>query len=131
MTESAAHLRMEDGVEWKAFVPGDGIIYLGPREQSFMPSMFHEIRCIDIIRERIVTIGKPSEQNAEKASRQFELANHCINYLRQMVLCHGDLTLENVIGRPANAYGDEQVCWDWELAYHEAEKNQALHAKRK
>lgn len=120
---------MEDDAEWKAFVPGDGIVYLGAGKRPFIPTMLHEIRCIDIIRERVVAIGRSTEIGSDN-TYDFEVANHCVNYLRQMVLCHSDPTLEVLLGRPGNAYGDSKICWDWEMVYDEVEKNQAAHVGR-
>lgn len=111
------HLGMEDSSEWNAFIPENVSVYLDNEgEQVFMPTMLHEIKCINAIRERIVALGRQPELEMKNVERH-QMANHCVNYLRQMTLCHGDLAVETIFGRPANAYGNLRLCRDWEAIY--------------
>ena len=90
------------------------------------------IRCINIIRERILELGHgyaEAKKNGAHNPHNLTLAQHCINYLRQLVLCHGDKTLELMVGYPLHAVASEQMCWDWESVYQEVEKNQATHVQ--
>lgn len=115
MGESSVHLRMEDDAEWNAFIPENGLVR-AEEGQVFTPTMVHEIKCINIIRERVIALGRHPELETKNV-RRHEVANHCVNYLRQMLLCHGDPTVEIVFGKPAGAHGGLQSCWDWEAIY--------------
>ena len=89
-----------------------------------MVSMFHQLRCLDIIREVIVDFYLDTSPDAT-ISRP-AIVQHCMNYLRQAVMCRGDLHLETV-----RASGGPQVtvsavthsCKDWTAVYEAAEEN--------
>ncbi|TFK35071.1 hypothetical protein BDQ12DRAFT_688754 [Crucibulum laeve] len=101
--------------QWEAMMPqNDGLIYLGPEKQPFMLSVFHQLRCLDIMR-RAYTDGA-----AGGDSHKSPLARHCLNYIRQMVYCRGDLRLERVVdpnGPHAVQVRDPQTCRDWRAVY--------------
>ncbi|KAH9839035.1 uncharacterized protein C8Q71DRAFT_490947 [Rhodofomes roseus] len=106
--------------EWNTLVPGNGLVYMGAgaERKPYMVSMFHELRCLDFIRSQIIIPA---------ADRDMQLAQHCLNYVRQMVLCRGDTyldpyqypshiaTIEPFVGRK---------CLDWNAVYEAAESNQ-------
>ena len=55
------------------------------------------------------------------------LARHCMNYLRQMILCRADTRLEPVrspIGHARTMSEVTHVCQDWSTVYEAAEENQ-------
>jgi len=87
-------LDAEDGIlEWKAIIPGgDGIIYLGAHHQPYGISMFHQLRCLDIVRDEVV-------RDRSDGDNISELGRHCLNYIRQMVMCRGDLEFESFRSR--------------------------------
>lgn len=123
--DNPKHFRLDeaDGVaEWKAIVPENGIVYLGPYRQPFGVAMFHQLRCLDILRADMV---RPRNQST--GPRHSPYARHCLNYLRQMVLCHGDLELESFQFasriNPINWRGVYE-CMDWEAVYRKTRKNQ-------
>ena len=109
--------------EWSTLVPGDGLIYLGADHQPAMVSMFHQLRCIDIIRSQLAV---------PRRNRHAELAQHCMNYLRQMILCRGDSFLDpyqypsRISGVNPNPI---RQCWDWEVVYRATMENQEEHAR--
>lgn len=108
--------------EWAELLPGgDGIVYLGEHKQPFGISLFHQLRCLDILRNETVT---------PRDSPPSELARHCLNYLKQMMLCRGDVHLEsfNYASHidPIDQSGDWE-CRDWDVVYKEAKRNQAVH----
>jgi len=88
-----------------------------------MVSMFHQLRCVNVVREQLVV---------PKRARHAELAQHCMNYLRQMILCRGDSFLEpyqypsRISGVDSNPV---RQCWDWEVVYRATEENQEEHAR--
>ena len=107
--------------EWAALAPHNGIIHLGPHRQPYSISLFHQLRCLDILRRDIV----------DDTSGSSKLSRHCLNYMRQMVLCRADLALDPVLGRPleARVRPDTNQCVDWRRVYEELEKNQREYAQ--
>ncbi|KAF8573441.1 hypothetical protein K439DRAFT_1665806 [Ramaria rubella] len=107
--------------EWAGLIPpGNGIIRLGLSYRPFTISLFHQLQCLDIIRVAIVARATdPTHQGPEDVER------HCMNYLREMVLCRSDLRLENVRGISLHSVQPTSMhtCRDWEDVYREAEKN--------
>lgn len=135
--------------EWAALAPHDGIIHLGPHRQPYSVSLFHQLRCLDIIRRDIVAVDWDSDSEeslppkdedhdtavaaaaASSTSKFKSLSRHCLNYMRQMVLCRADLALDPVLGRglEARVRPDTNQCVDWRRVYEELDKNQREHAQ--
>lgn len=108
--------------QWNSMIPSNGgIIHLGPNREPFMLSMFHQLRCLDIIRRAYIE-GRETKTSA---------SHHCLNYIRQMVLCRGDLRLERVVdpyGEHAVQFRDAYTCLDWTVVYTMVQKHeQSLH----
>ena len=108
--------------EWAALAPNHGILYLGSLRQPFSISLFHQLRCLDIIR-RDVAETLPQEES--------RLSRHCLNYMRQMVLCRTDLAVDPVMGREleAEVRAETNQCVDWRRVYQKLEENQRAYAK--
>jgi hypothetical protein len=106
--------------EWAALAPDDGILHLGPQRRPYSVSLFHQLRCLDVIRRDVVG-----------SSEEGELSRHCLNYMRQMVLCRADLAVDPVLGRglEARVRADTNQCVDWRRVYEELEKNQREYAR--
>lgn len=128
--ESSVHYAFDTPqgqTEWNTTLPSGGaVIHLGPMRRPFTVGMFHEIRCLGIIREILSDFYADTGPGAQIPGDQLRLATHCMNYLRQMVLCNADLRLETV--RAAKGHGltvpeVTHTCWDWEAVYLAAEEN--------
>lgn len=52
--------------------------------------MFHQLQCLDKMRSWLDS----GEDEVEKDEEGWGDQQHCMNYLRQVFLCRGDLTLE-------------------------------------
>ncbi|THV05115.1 hypothetical protein K435DRAFT_647990, partial [Dendrothele bispora CBS 962.96] len=97
--------------EWASTAArGFGYIQLGGHQRLFAVSMFHQFHCLRLMRYAL-------EGRHDEGSQGH--MQHCLTYLRQMILCHPDLTLE-----PADILDDERdyemrrlgsthVCKDW------------------
>ncbi|KAH8109250.1 hypothetical protein DFH11DRAFT_1628246 [Phellopilus nigrolimitatus] len=103
--------------EWRALVPpssGNGTVHLGPHARPFTVAMFHQLQCLDVVRSSIASRGEIDQ-------RAKELTDHCMNYLRQAVLCHARTVLESVrsdIGpKITDLARSEYVCRDWRVLY--------------
>ena len=108
--------------EWAALAPNNGIIHLGSQRRPYSISLFHQLRCLDIIRRDIVGSLPPEGS---------KLSRHCLNYMRQMVLCRADLAVDPVLGREfkADVRAETNQCVDWRRVYQELEKNQQQYAQ--
>ncbi|KAJ7573796.1 hypothetical protein C8J56DRAFT_1065717 [Mycena floridula] len=128
VVEDTNHFQMEDNEEWDLLSPGHGLVYLGENHQPFMPSMFHQLRCLNIIRKAVLHIDAAGHSTKDRVPTDLE--HHCVNYLRQMVLCRGDLHLDDVRQNPRDlgpkVFLDSHQCKDWQAVYREVQKNQKL-----
>ena len=113
--------------DFKHALPSGGhLVHVRPQNNaSALPephtvTLFHQLRCLDVIRQAYTKV--PEEPSPA-------LLHHCMNYLRQTVLCRPNLLLEPVttaIGLVSDI-GYDGVCRDWEAVYREAERNQAAY----
>ncbi|PBK95940.1 hypothetical protein ARMGADRAFT_989848 [Armillaria gallica] len=104
--------------EWDSLLPvGSGMIHLGPDQRPFSISMFHQLRCLNIIRAGLMDSQKVADA---------QLLQHCMNYLRQMVLCRADGQLQSVrrsTGGSVTAWSQPRACRNWRTVYDAAEVN--------
>ncbi|KAI0658607.1 hypothetical protein C8Q70DRAFT_178696 [Cubamyces menziesii] len=101
--------------EWASLVPENGgVVYIGPDRQPYMPSLFHQLRCLDVLRRAYISLQVPTPEGLDAA------ALHCLNYIRQMVLCRRDTILERVVD-PGGAHAVQPwqtlTCRDWTRVY--------------
>ncbi|KAI0315345.1 hypothetical protein OF83DRAFT_362902 [Amylostereum chailletii] len=99
--------------EWASTSPkGISYIRIGPEHRAFAVTMLHELHCLRLMRAGLAGDYRPASQ---------EHFAHCLNYIRQMILCSPDLTLEpaNVLERDFDAErsGGTHVCRDWRQVY--------------
>ncbi|EMD31936.1 hypothetical protein CERSUDRAFT_119268 [Gelatoporia subvermispora B] len=110
-------------LEWASLVPGPNVIHLGSHQTAFSISMIHQLRCLDIVREALV------HGLHNGTSRREELTRHCMNYLRQNVLCRGDTFLEPFhyfTENDADITYDTYQCTDWGAVYKAVEAHQRM-----
>ena len=107
---------------WATLAPNNGSVYLRPQHRSFNNSLFHLLRCLGVIRRSIIE-ALPQEES--------KLSRHCLNYMRQMVLCRTDLAVDPVLGRKlaAEVRAKASQCVDWRRLYQQLEDNQREYAK--
>ncbi|KAF7436236.1 hypothetical protein PC9H_003065 [Pleurotus ostreatus] len=113
--ENSRHYGLDSpdaNTEWAALVPSeDGVIHIGPEKTPFLPAIFHQLKCLDIIRQAYLTEGTDGNNS---------LPRHCLNYLRQSLLCRTDLRLEPVVDpfgpHAVQPYG-RRTCQDWRVVY--------------
>lgn len=118
----------ESDAEYKSIYPGDlGFFRLGPERRFFGISMYHQLHCLDSLRSAIVYgpdwHGHHDRQLNKRA--QVPHVHHCLNYLRQTILCSADLTLEPEISpqEVGEGLGMTHVCRDWSKVHNLAQKN--------
>jgi hypothetical protein len=120
VVEDSVHYAPNATDEWHSQFPsGGGFVRLGPKYRLFGVSMFHQLHCLDKMRSAIIQ-EPPSEW--EKWHTQ-----HCLNYVRQMLLCSANVRLEPVKvssdGIKVDGLGVKHVCRDWSSLYDLAEEN--------
>ncbi|KAI0331099.1 hypothetical protein GY45DRAFT_662877 [Cubamyces sp. BRFM 1775] len=108
---------LEDDDDWASTIPpGHGFVRLDDGE-FYAVSMYHQMHCLNSFRKIF-----NGHRNASRAKHDEAHALHCLSYLRQMVLCGADITLEpasaaqNVDGRTTQAVygaGVTHQCYDW------------------
>jgi hypothetical protein len=128
--ENSIHYDVDTDVgaaEWNATLPSGGaVLYLGTAARPFTLAMFHELRCLNIVREIIHEFYADSSPNTTVPRKH--LATHCMNYLRQMVLCRADTRLQTVRaskGGGRTVLETMRTCRDWTAVYEAAEVNYA------
>jgi hypothetical protein len=74
----------EAASEYARLLPPGGHTVEDQAGRVYTVAMFHQLRCLDILRETYVSRNVTS------------LTRHCLNYLRQSVLCLSDTRLESI-----------------------------------
>lgn len=120
--------------EWESVYPGGsaGFVRLGPNHRFFGLSVYHQMHCLDSLRFAILGREHPARRSWERVNsgvreREVPHAQHCLNYLRQTILCAADLTLEpeTFPGSQDVAEGlfATHVCRDWSKVHAFVEQN--------
>ncbi|KAJ7065426.1 hypothetical protein C8F01DRAFT_1125587 [Mycena amicta] len=119
---------------WAALIPqGGGVVFVHPHasihpdapsaRQPYMLSMYHQLRCLDVIRRMYAEAEDGDDVQQVRLGRQ---GRHCMNYLRQTMLCRGDLRLEPVQDpdgpHAVDMWGD-MTCKDWRVVYDAVSDN--------
>ena len=69
------------------FPEGNGYVHLGPDYRAFYLAMWHELHCM-----RMINLFFDDPDNTFGGEEHF---HHCLNYLRQSVMCIADTHLEH------------------------------------
>lgn len=90
------------------------------------PTIFHQLKCLGIYhKEYLYRLQSSSSNSTISPPPPSPLVDHCLNYLRQTILCRSDLTLESVRSKRAQSNKeDERICRDWTNVYNMQRVNQ-------
>ncbi|KAF9465117.1 hypothetical protein BDZ94DRAFT_1254548 [Collybia nuda] len=104
--------------EWFSLASASyGYVHLGPHNRVFVVTMFHQLHCL-----RMLNLGFNPMEAIGDAHLQ-----HCLSYLRQMILCDPDLTLEPAGWETRDFEGQRigatHVCQDWSTVYDVVDEN--------
>lgn len=110
--------------QWARLAPASGgYVRLGPENRLFLVSMFHQLHCLRFFNWAF----DPEFEGLYKIFATEDHSAHCLNYLRQMILCSPDLTLEKGDFRTRNfaleRSGSTHTCRDWSAVYDLMEDN--------
>lgn len=90
MLQDTVHYQLnttESVEEFAALVPIRGhTVPVGKQEITHTVALFHQLRCLDILR---------SDYAAQRGETR--MGRHCLNYLRQSILCLADVKLEPAV----------------------------------
>jgi len=114
--------------EWNTTLPSGGhLLHFTGSDEPFSISMFHQLRCLNIIRQGLVEFRFHDRQKSPE-----RIVEQCMDYIKQMVLCRADVRLEsarNPTG-PRIAVSDvTHTCRDWSKVYTAAEDNYRAHVR--
>lgn len=118
----------DSALEWAALIPRGGhtvhVMQPGDNQPTtYTVTLFHQLKCLDFIRQDFVYM------NRTNAGPNI-MTSHCVNYLRQTILCRPNLRLESVRNTHLNAgrMQYDAACNDWERVYEETGRNHAAYA---
>lgn len=106
---------------WSHQLPSGGhTIHLtepdGSGTGTYTISLFHQLKCLEILRDAY------QDEGSHRTTRK-SLTAHCMNYFRESVLCSADM--HNMPQGTRHTYaGYDFLCFDWEILFEEAERNQ-------
>ncbi|KJA22726.1 hypothetical protein HYPSUDRAFT_138939 [Hypholoma sublateritium FD-334 SS-4] len=94
---------------------GTGRTHLGPNHRTFVLTFYHQLHCIVELKEALM--------NRSDTYANPKHVTHCLQYLRQTLLCQGNDMLEegdfSERHFETDRYGPEVECYDWESLYQE------------
>ncbi|KAJ8488217.1 hypothetical protein ONZ51_g3685 [Trametes cubensis] len=125
--EDTVHYALNDTAEWESLLPigSQGFVRLGAEARLFGVSAFHQMHCLLNIQRAIQT----------RPANDFDAwhVQHCLNYIRQKVLCASSTRLEPVrqikgmeeeeAMAVADGIGLKHQCRDWSVLRREMEEN--------
>jgi hypothetical protein len=95
-----------------------GYVRLGSDDRVLVVSLYHSLHCLSMF--RLGLVGELLLSN----HHHFE---HCFNYLRQLILCSADATLEPIDFRPVNnsfvSPSYDRQCRDWSAVFDAVDRN--------
>ncbi|KAF2438300.1 hypothetical protein P171DRAFT_504424, partial [Karstenula rhodostoma CBS 690.94] len=92
-------------------------------------SAFHSLHCLKLVRRMIYKEHYHAGKSAKDMQRQLKHADHCIEYMRETLMCKPDISLvtfhwindtaqhpDDLTGYyPTNFDASQHECFDWEL----------------
>jgi len=117
---------VSSGMWLTQFPAGAGYTHLGPDYRAFYTSMWHELHCLRVIH---LLLEDPDDDSFGGEGH----LQHCLNYLRQYVLCGADDTLEPGDYKVMEERGEdvifERECMDWQKIFDFNNRNEEAFRK--
>lgn len=83
---------------------------LHPQESVYQLAVFHQMHCLSKIRDALV----PRKEHENDITNH---TLHCVEYLRQTLLCNADTTLDPTIDYLRYGVGTKKTCRDWRAVW--------------
>lgn len=108
--------------------------------ESYCVSVFHQLHCLNSIRSQLENPGKTHEGHGhDKLSahaNELHVA-HCLDYLRQSIMCAGDMSLESAVTdkngmliQAVSGWGATHTCKAWDEVFEYTERINAWGHRR-
>ncbi|KXS97016.1 hypothetical protein AC578_1895 [Pseudocercospora eumusae] len=128
---------------WDLLMPaGGGLIHIETDEEYVLPpgmplkssnesvfwiiSVYHQLHCLNGIRSALTQFyfGEVASPGDHSHVEHHEHVYHCLDYLRQIILCHGDTALEGSLDGlyGTSGWGTTHICKDQEAIRNFAEE---------
>ncbi|KAH8757165.1 hypothetical protein F5882DRAFT_523755 [Hyaloscypha sp. PMI_1271] len=109
------YIAMREGDEFEAFNPAfaiDDVVTKGDHHEGWILSVFHQLHCLSILMQRL---GTSYEEFGLFTRQELEHTSHCVEYLRQSILCAADTSMEGETGAwpDSTAWGQRHTCKDY------------------
>ncbi|KAF2439687.1 hypothetical protein P171DRAFT_368535 [Karstenula rhodostoma CBS 690.94] len=131
-TYSEAPSKATTDPAWAALFPLGGTFFTHPKIARNVStfSVYHQLHCIDAIRQGYWAVveaaaqGRTPSDADTPAMGTLPHIRHCLDLLRQSIMCHGDTTLEVVDPRVkgVHGFGVKHRCRDWGQLVHWTEQ---------
>jgi hypothetical protein len=104
------------------FRSGHGFVRMGPRREAFLVSAIHQMHCLRVFQHEL--LGVKGDVILSDLPGHFR---HCLNYLRQTILCAaaGSLETGDAMQRDweVDRIAGSMVCENWESIFEEVDQN--------
>jgi hypothetical protein len=120
--------------EWASLFPSrsSGMITLGPHNTTFAVAMFHQLHCLDALRYAYAAAKSGKFVWPGNGTHIEEHTHHCLTYLREVILCRADGTLEEThpvvaadgtVDQGSDGLNTVHRCRDWTKVRDYVEEN--------
>ncbi|GKZ37822.1 hypothetical protein AbraIFM66950_009611 [Aspergillus brasiliensis] len=114
----------EDEEEFEVLHPAfkmDNVFEQGDHYEGHIMAVYHQLHCLSIL---MTALGTSREEWAMLETQKVEHRAHCVEYLRQSILCSADTTLEGETGAWARStgWGQTHSCVDFDALTEYANK---------
>ena len=104
----------------------------GVRSESYCVSAFHQLHCLNSIKHQLENPGQPHQGHTDDQlnphASELHVA-HCLDYLRQSIMCCGDMSLESAVmgedgnlQQAVNGWGVKHECKAWDEVFEYTER---------
>ena len=121
LVSESAHYKLDASFdqEWDALIPANGTVGYTEDGQPYSVAMFHQLRCLNLIRR---DCGRIKSTGAMSRSVH---ARSCLNYLRTTALCQSDMHIESFTEEDNTESTHWYACRDWSAIYQAVATAQA------
>ena len=121
LVSESAHYKLDASFdqEWDALIPANGTVGYTEDSQPYSVAMFHQLRCLNLIRR---DFGRIKSTGAMSRSAH---ARSCLNYLRTTALCQSDMHIESFTEEDNTESTHWYACRDWSAIYQAVATAQA------
>ncbi|KAL3421015.1 hypothetical protein PVAG01_07460 [Phlyctema vagabunda] len=108
------------------FVPGSPAPKSDETVETYGVALFHQLHCLGSIRAALAAINSTSMAANPEYRNSVDVGHlgHCFDYIRQSLMCSGDMSLESYphLNKENNVaidgWGAAHTCRDWDTMYN-------------